>query len=114
MSTISGKILPQPGTIQEKDLYFTLDELITDLRKIINRGITFSDNVNCRLVTFTTSATPDAENTVAHTLGSIPTGYLVYSQDKAGSLYLGTTTWTTTNIYLKCSIASIAYKVIIF
>jgi len=64
---------------------------------------------------FTTSGTPDAENTVAHGLGAVPTGerYIVLSQDKAGSLYKSGTTWTATNAYFKCDVASVTFKVFI-
>lgn len=63
---------------------------------------------------FTTSGTPNAENTIAHTIGAIPVGYIIVWQDKAGTLYQGPTTgtaWTSTNIYLKCSVASVTFSV---
>jgi len=65
---------------------------------------------------FTTSATPDAENTIAHGLGSIPVGFLIMYQDKAGSLYQGPTTgtnWDATNIYLKSDVASVTFLIFV-
>lgn len=56
-----------------------------------------------------TTGLADAEKTVSHTLGSIPIGYLVLKQDKAGSLYAGSTAWTSSNIYLKCSVATVTF-----
>ena len=114
MGFISSKILPKSETQKEREFLQTIDTFITETRAILNGGISFVDNVNCKLITFTSSATPDAENTIAHTLGKIPSGYIVYNQNKAGSLYNGTTTFTTTNIYLKCSVASVTYKIIVF
>lgn len=71
-------------------------------------------NMAGRFQTFTTSATPDAENTVAHGLGAVPSGlYIVMSQNLAGSLYLGSTSWTATNAYFKCDVASVTFKVFI-
>lgn len=105
---------PQPRNSWEIDVLKTLQDFFNRIVAILNRGITFTENVDCVLITTTTSATPDAENTISHLLGKIPSGYIVYSQDKAASLYLGGTTWTTTNIYLKCNVASVAYKIIIF
>ncbi len=105
---------PQPRDMKEADIFNTLTDFHNRLVAILNRGIRFSDNVDCVLITTTTSATPDAENTVAHTLGKVPSGYIVYSQDKAGSLYLGGTAWTSSNIYLKSNIASVAFKIIVF
>lgn len=106
--------LPQPRDMREADLFNTMQDFNNRLVAILNRGIKFSDNVDCVLITTTTSATPDAENTIAHTLGKLPVGYIVYSQDKSGSLYLGGTAWTSSNIYLKCNVASVAYKIIVF
>lgn len=83
--------------------------------RAINKGITFGDgvsidNIKGGWVTFTSSATPDQENTVAHNLGAIPVGWIIFTQDKAGSLYLGVTTWDKTNIYVKCNVASVTFK----
>ncbi len=72
------------------------------------------ENIAGEFQEFTTSATPDAENTLAHGLGSIPIGYLILGQDKAGSLYQlddTGTAWTATNIYLKCDVASVTFLV---
>lgn len=74
---------------------------------------TNGENISGQFVDVTTSATPDAENTIAHTVGSVPVGYLVLHQDKAGTLYQGPTTgtsWTSTALYLKCNVASVTYK----
>jgi hypothetical protein len=71
-------------------------------------------NIAGQFQEFTTSATPDAENTIAHTVGSIPIGVIIMHQDKAGSLYQGPTTgtnWTATNVYLKCDVASVTFNV---
>jgi hypothetical protein len=114
MEVTRSIILPQPKTDQERNLFQSLGMFITNMHAILNGGISFGDNVDCSLVTFTSSATPDEENTVGHTLGKIPTGYIIYSQDKAGSLYDSGTTFTATNIYTKCDVASVTFKLIIF
>ena len=69
------------------------------------------ENISGEFQVFTTSGTPDAENTVAHTIGSVPIGYIVLKQDKAGSLYLGGSAWTSTNVYLKSDVASVAFTI---
>lgn len=72
------------------------------------------ENIHGEFQNFTTSATPDAENTIAHTLGSVPIGYLILGQDKSGSLYQLSATgtaWTSSNIYLKCDVASVNFLV---
>jgi hypothetical protein len=69
------------------------------------------ENISGNWLTFTSSATPNAENTITHKVGAIPIGYLVVQQDKAGSLYNGTTVWSDTKLYLKCSVASVTFKI---
>ena len=72
------------------------------------------ENLSGEFVEFTTSATPDAENTISHTMGVIPLGFTILWQDKAGSLYQGPTTgtnWTSSNVYLRCDVASVTFKI---
>lgn len=107
-------ILPQPETQKEREFFQVLKSFINDTQAILNRGIMFSDNVDCRLVSFESSGTPDAENTVAHTLGKVPTGYIIYRQSAAGILYDGASEWTATNIYLKCDTASVTFYILVF
>jgi hypothetical protein len=71
-------------------------------------------NFDGQWIEFTSSATPDAENTVEHDLDRIPTGYIVGQRNKAGVLYNGTTTWTSSNIYLKCNVASTAFRIFVW
>lgn len=70
------------------------------------------ENMNGRFLQITTNGTPDTESTFTHSMGSIPVGYLIMWQSKAGSLYQGPATgtaWTSTTISLKCSVASVTY-----
>lgn len=60
------------------------------------------------------SGTVDTEFEVSHNLGRIPNGYLVTSIDVAGIIYIGTTAWTTTAIYLKCNAANAAITLQVF
>lgn len=72
----------------------------------INKG----ENVLGQFITYTTNGTKDTEDTIAHNLGSIPIGYIVVSKDKAGDIYQRASTgtaWSSSNIYLKCSVASV-------
>ncbi|MCE5199812.1 MAG: hypothetical protein ABFD54_08895 [Armatimonadota bacterium] len=63
---------------------------------------------------YTTNATPDTEDTIAHGLGRTPVGFVVVSIDKAGMVYKGVTAWDGTNLYLKCSITSASVTILIF
>ena len=74
-----------------------------------NRG----ENIQGEFLNITTHVTPDTEKTFTHTLGSIPVGYIILYQDKAGVLYQGPTTgtdWTSSAISLKCTVASVTFK----
>ena len=71
-------------------------------------------NLSANYCVFTSNGTANTEDTVSHNLARIPTGYIVVTQDKAATLFNGTTTWTTTNLYLRTSVASVAWKVLVF
>jgi len=121
MTAYSGPNLPAIFTEAFRGLREFDKNLITELGKwdiglksILDRGISFSDNIDAVSISFTSSGTPDAENTVAHTLGKVPTGFLVYDLNKGAVVYRGTTSWTATNIYLKVNTASTAVKAWVF
>jgi len=63
---------------------------------------------------YTSNVTPDTEDTIVHGLGRIPVGFLVVDKDKAGDIYDGGTAWTDTNIYLKCSVATVAAVILVW
>lgn len=104
-----------PLTEWEKNADRTLDRLFQTLIELLNAGLRFEDNNSLYRVTITTSATPNTEQAVAHTLKNrTPIGYLVISSDKAAHIYDGTTAWTTSNIYLRSDVASVTAKLLVF
>jgi len=115
MAEIAASIIfPRPRDKADEDLFNVLSEFTTDVIKILNGGILFSDNFDCQLVSYTSNGSADTEDTVAHGLGKVPTGYIVYSRDKAAIVYDSGTAFTATNIYLKCNVATVALKLIVF
>lgn len=98
----------------DRQLLQILDEWNQNLRAILERGISRDDNIDDAEVEFTSNAVADTEDTVAHGLGKVPSGFIVVNKDKAGVLYDGGTTWTSTNIYLKSNVASTTYKIRVF
>lgn len=114
MAEFKEIILPKPTIRSEIDLISSLEEMVRNLKTILNGGLLFSDNFDMKMVSFTANAVADVENTVVHSLGKIPTGYIVYYQNAAGSLYDSGTSWTSSNIYLKSSVGSVAYKILVF
>lgn len=105
---------PQPRNSWEMDVLKTLQDFFNRIVAILNRGITFTENVDCVLVSFTSNGTANTEDAVSHSLGKIPTGFIVYSLDKAAVVYTSGTAWTSTTIYLKTSVLTTAVKIIIF
>lgn len=102
-----------------EDYVFDLDKDMRNLGNLVNGRVRFGDgvdgargeNISGEFQVFTSDGVADAENTIAHTLGAVPIGYIVLNQDKAGSLYDSGTAWTATNIYLKSDVASVTFKV---
>lgn len=72
------------------------------------------ENIHGEFQEFTSHATANTEFSVSHGLGSVPVGYLILGQDKSGSLYQlddTGTAWTSSAIYLKCSVSSVTFLV---
>ena len=73
----------------------------------INHKIGF-DNFEKYEYTSTDTGTANAEFTVSHNLGFIPARFMVTKISNAGVVYDSGTTWTSTQIFLKCSSANAA------
>ena len=108
----------------EKDTNSQLQSLNSDLDKLylaVQGRIRFGDgtdgtpgeNIRGEWQVIADSGTANTEFAVAHTLGAVPVGYIVTKISNAGVVYLGTTSWTSTNIYLKSSAANSAITIFI-
>lgn len=98
----------------DKDLLRAIEERDQNLASILDRGVDFDNNFDGRLNSFSSSGVANAENTVAHGLGKVPTGYIVTSIDKAAHVYKGASAWTKDNIYLKVDVATVAVSILVF
>ena len=126
MSQIERKLqLPDPL----KDVK-TLPELIEAVRKyqsdfneallrftrrivdVLNGGIKITDNFDAQIITVTLT-TANTEQTVSHSLKRVPNGYIVLSNDKAAIIYDGTSSWTSSAIYIRSSVNSTTVKLLI-
>lgn len=115
MSELSQSLVfPRARNKQEEELYTVLQTYFNDITKILDGGIVYSDNFDVDIVSFTSDAVADSEDTVSHDLGKVPTGFHIINRDKAGILYDSGTSWTSSNIYLKSNLASTTYKIIVF
>ena len=105
--------------VDDKGLVGYVRDILLRLRMMIdNAHLGFGDGVNRdnmfgTWVNYTTNAVANTEDTINHNLGFVPVGWLVVTQDKAGSIYKGTTTWTTSQIFLKCSVASVTARIFV-
>ena len=104
----------EPQTEFGKDLQRSILDFSESLLDLLNGGLRLDENFDLQLVSVTTSATPDTEGAVAHTLKRVPVGYIVYSKDKGAHIYDGTTPATTTNIYVRSDAATVTAKLIVF
>ena len=99
-------------------IFDVIQRHLDSLSRVINGRISFGDGTNAdnifgHFADVTADATPDVEFSVTHTTGKVPGGFIVLSQDRAGSLYKGGTAWTSNTIYLKCSVASLQARIFV-
>lgn len=104
----------EPETEFDKDLADALARYTAQLAILLNSGLKFADNFNMQITTVTTDSSAGTETAIPHTLGRVPSDFLVGSQDRAGSIFKGASAWTDENIYVQGSVASIAAKIYIF
>jgi len=74
------------------------------------------ENIDGQFIIFT-SAGAGVETTIPHSLGRIPSGYIIVLQNKGGAGLWHETTdtpWTTSNLYLKSDAATTTYTIFIF
>ena len=102
-----------PTTPFEKELEKALNDYTYTLAETINGGLKISDNFSAYTVTQADTGGANVAFTVEHTLKRVPSGFLVVNIDKAGIIYDAGTAWTVDKIYLKCSVANCAAKIVI-
>jgi hypothetical protein len=71
-------------------------------------------NFNAMYVQDTDTGVANTEFTVAHKLDRVPVAYITGYISKAGVIYDSGTTWTTTNMYLKCDAANASVTLLIW
>ncbi len=70
-------------------------------------------NVNCWKATGTTPGGANTEFAITHSLGRIPNTIVGQDTNNGGLLYRGSTPWSKTQIFLKCTTATAVYNVIV-
>jgi len=88
---------------QDLDLY--LDNVLDSVNSKVDKDRTFPG---------LSPPAADDEFPIVHSLGFVPSRYLLVSADKAGQLYRSARQWTTETAYFKHSTASVAVEVILW
>jgi hypothetical protein len=103
----------------EDNLTVVLHDMYKALRgRISYGGLTQNglqtDNIDGAYGTTSNSGAANTEFVVTHNLNRVPVGFHVIRQNGAGSFYDSGTTWTATQIFLKCSAANLSATFFIF
>ena len=102
--------------VNEEQYARNLDDDIKQLAILTQGRIRFGtgadgvngENISGQFQVYTSNGSADTEDTIAHTLGSVPICYIVMKQDKGSVVYDSGTAWTATNVYLKQTVATVA------
>lgn len=110
ISSISHEIDFEQGT----------KKYVENLAKVL-RNISFgtgntdqAKNIDVAHVSGVTDPIANTNKEFDHSLGRVPTGYLVAGLDGAGIIYNGSTAWTSTKISLRCNAASVTFRILVF
>lgn len=98
----------------DKDMIAALGAWSLDQKLLLTRGLNFDDNFDSRRAQVTTHATPGTEFSVAHGLGKVPIGYIVYGQAAAGQIFDGATANTKDLLYLKSNVSAVQFRILVF
>lgn len=121
--TVLSEPIPIPADSPNAQFHYN-DQIARLAQQIRNISMTQRDgaiqdddkagNLNAVYVVFTSNGTANTEDAVTHNLNRIPVGYLPVKQDKSAILYDGTTANTSTTIYLRTTVATVAWTVMVF
>jgi len=113
MSQVRNRIKTgSPENEFEKVLERELLSYSQEVADTLNLGLKLEDNFNAHIETISDTGAANSENTVTHGLKRTPIGFLILENDKAGVIYKSKTA-TTTEYYIKCSVANCAVKIMI-
>lgn len=90
-----------------EDLRRFQDVLNQEVVSAINGRISFTENMDENVIQVT-FASANTDTVLNHTLKRIPVGYLPVNQSVAMQIYTGAGTATTTNFYLRSTVAGTA------
>lgn len=88
-----------------EDLRRFVSVMISDVVSLLNGKVDLVQNCSTSVVSIT-FPTANATNSVQHTLGHVPNGYIVISKLASGDVYDGNQENTTQTIFLRCTVAT--------
>ena len=116
---------PRITNFEDPRQKYLLNNYLTELGNMALR-LTFLDsdggttggrkayNFDAVWVAYTSNGSANTEDTVAHNLGRVPLGILVGVADVTGIVYSGPTAFTSTNIFLQASVATLTVNLLVF
>jgi len=94
------------------DLNQAISNSVSELQEEFNGKIEIV-NLLAKELSISDTGSANTEFTVSHKIGIVPS-YYIWNIDKAGIVYDSRrSSWTTEEIYLKCSVANAALKILI-
>ena len=114
LPTIVARDISDPSRLAQvfTRLYVALTTMFYSVFDVVNRGIEVNNMLKYE-GTIADTGTANSENTVSHNLGFIPTVLILTYSDRAASLYHSGTTWTTTQAFIKASVANASVRFLI-
>lgn len=109
MSKITAS--PALANVKAEEFQRFADVFASDVVDKVNGKLDFQTNFNSKLLTIVFSGS-GIEASIEHGLGRVPTGYIVYGQTTAMSIYNGTSTNTTSTLYLLSNAAGTANLIV--
>ena len=118
-STSSAMVVNKPINFEDTQEDIVVEDIVQALsgELVFDGSVSDGDigeNIRGQFQLFTSNGSADTEDTIAHDLGFIPQGFFVTKLDKGAVVYDSGTTWTTTNIFVKTSLASTAVELFLF
>lgn len=94
------------GNINDLDgLRRFISIFLNDTLTQVNGNLLFGDNIKTQILSIT-FPTANTEVVTVHSLGKVPNGYIKVGSEAAAVIYDGTTENTSSNIYLRSTVAT--------
>lgn len=90
-----------------------INKIIQQVLNALNNNLNAIDNFQAKIMTVVAPGVANTQFTLQHNLGRVP-AYYIWNIDQAGIVYDSLrSTWTSTQMFLKCSVASANLVVIV-